>query len=120
MPASDLVGGDEFIGMVKLLTGTAVPAGWLRCDGRELPIADFPALFALLGTTYGGNGRSTFALPDMRHEMADLTARAANQLPGGVALGQLCVVKVANAPAVTTGVAELRLVHLRRPRLATV
>jgi len=120
LPASDLVGGDEFIGMVKLLTGTTVPAGWLRCDGRELPIAEYPALFALLGTTYGGNGRSTFALPDMRADMADLAARAAAQVPGGIALGQLCVVKATNAPALTTAVAELRLVHLRQtPQRAT-
>ena len=113
-----LAGGDEFIGMVKLITGTTVPAGWLRCDGRELAIADYPALFALLGTTYGGTGRHTFALPDMRADMAEFAARAAAQAPGGVPLGQLCVVKATNAPALTTAVADLRMVHLsttRRP-----
>jgi hypothetical protein len=118
-PAADamaLAGGDEFIGMVKLLTGATVPAGWLRCDGRELPIADYPALFALLGTTYGGNGRHTFALPDMRADMAEFAARAIAQVPGATPLGQLCVVKATNAPALTTAVAELRLVHLRPAR----
>lgn len=119
LPSSDLVGGDEYIGMVKMLTGTAVPAGWLLCDGRELPIVGNPALFAVLGTTYGGDGRRTFALPDMRADMANLAALAAAQGPGGIPLGQLCAVKVANAPALTTAVAELRLVHLHRPRRTT-
>ncbi|MGI4867606.1 MAG: phage tail protein [Janthinobacterium lividum] len=114
--ASALVGGDEFIGMVKLLTGTAVPQGWLRCDGRELAVADYPALFALLGTTYGGNGRTTFALPDMRAGMADMAAAAANRPAEAVPLGQLCAIKVANAPATTTAVAELRMAHLHRSR----
>lgn len=114
--ASALVGGNEFIGMVKLLTGTAVPQGWLLCDGRELATADYPALFALLGTTYGGNGRTTFALPDMRADMASMAATATNRPAEAVPLGQLCAIKVANAPATTTAVAELRLPHLSRGR----
>lgn len=118
--ASAQVGGDEFIGMVKLLTGTTVPAGWALCDGRLLPVNQHPALFALLGFTYGGDGRSTFALPDLRAYMTDMAATVAAQKPGGVPLGQLCVVKVANAPALTTAVAELQLKHLHRHRLATV
>ena len=114
--ASALVGGDEFIGMVKLLTGPAVPQGWVLCDGRELAVADNPALFAMLGTTYGGNGRTTFALPDMRADMADMAAAAANRPAEAVPLGQLCAIKVANAPATTTAVAELRMAHLHRSR----
>jgi microcystin-dependent protein len=114
--APDLAGGDEFIGMVKLLTGTAVPAGWLLCDGRELPIAGHRALFAMLGTTYGGDGRRTFALPDMRADMATMAATVAQQPAGAAPLGQLCAVKVANAPALTTAVTELRLIHLRQTR----
>ncbi|RZK58403.1 MAG: tail fiber protein [Hymenobacter sp.] len=104
------------MGIVKLLTGPAVPQGWLLCDGRELAIADCPALFAMLGTTYGGNGRTTFALPDMRADMADMAAAAANRPAEAVPLGQFCAIKVANAPATTTAVAELRMAHLHRSR----
>lgn len=118
--ASALVGGDEYIGMVKLLTGTTVPAGWALCDGQTLAIKEHPALFAILGSAHGGDGRLTFALPDLRNDMASLAITAAAQEAGGVPLGQLCVVKVANAPALTNAVAELRLTHLRRKRPAAV
>lgn len=46
--------------------GNFAPAGWMFCDGQLLPIAENDALFALIGTTYGGDGQSTFALPDLR------------------------------------------------------
>ena len=114
LPASDLVGGDEYIGMVKLLTGTTVPPGWALCNGRVLPTTEHPALFAMLGTTYGGDGRRTFALPDMRVDMANLAAFDARRSADAVPIGRLFVVKVANAPATTTAVAELRMVHLYR------
>lgn len=111
-----LAGGDEYIGMVKLLTGTTVPTGWALCDGRELAVDQHPALFALLGTTYGGDGRHTFALPDMRTDMADMAALDESRPAGAVSMGRLCAVKVANAPATTTAVAELRMKHLHRSR----
>lgn len=57
---------DPFIGEIRLFAGPFTPKGWLRCDGQSLPVADSPELFAVLGTTYGGDGRNTFALPDMR------------------------------------------------------
>lgn len=113
-----LAGGDEYIGMVKLLTGRTVPPGWALCDGRELAVAQHPALFAVLQAVYGGDGRHTFALPDLRADMAAMAARAPNRPAGAVPLGQLCAIKIANAPATTTAVAELRLEHLHRPRLA--
>lgn len=116
-PASLLAaGGDEYIGMVKLLTGTTVPTGWALCDGRELAVAQHPALFAMLGTTYGGDGRSSFALPDLRDEMAAMAALDASRPAGAVPMGRLCAVKMANAPATTTAVAELQLPHQRRLR----
>ena len=55
-----------FLGEIKLFTGNFEPNGWGFCDGRLLSIAQNTALFALLGTTYGGDGVVTFALPDMR------------------------------------------------------
>jgi len=49
-----------------MFAGTFAPAGWAFCDGQLLPIAENTALFALIGTTYGGDGQQTFALPDLR------------------------------------------------------
>ena len=51
---------------IQLFTGNFAPRGWAFCDGQILPISQNTALFSLLGTTYGGDGRTTFALPDLR------------------------------------------------------
>jgi microcystin-dependent protein len=62
-------GGSEsaaFLGQVASFAGNFVPAGWMQADGQLLSIAQNPALFAVLGTTYGGNGTTNFALPDLR------------------------------------------------------
>ena len=55
-----------FIGQVNLFAGNFAPRGWAFCEGQLLPIAQNTALFAILGTIYGGDGRTTFALPDLR------------------------------------------------------
>ncbi|HEX2629178.1 MAG TPA: tail fiber protein [Chitinophagaceae bacterium] len=57
---------DNYLGEIKLFGGNFAPAGWAACDGRLLSIAENDALFALLGTIYGGDGQSTFGLPDLR------------------------------------------------------
>jgi microcystin-dependent protein len=57
---------DPFIGEIRMFGGNFAPRGWATCDGQLLSIALNNALFALLGTTYGGDGQSTFALPDLR------------------------------------------------------
>ncbi|SEB04778.1 phage tail protein [Rubrimonas cliftonensis] len=54
------------LGEIRLMAGDQTPAGWAACDGALLPIASNEALFSLLGVTYGGDGRTTFALPDLR------------------------------------------------------
>ncbi|MGZ8559853.1 MAG: tail fiber protein [Chitinophagaceae bacterium] len=54
------------IGEIKIFTGGNAPYGWAFCQGQLLPAADYPALFQLIGTTYGGDGRKNFALPDLR------------------------------------------------------
>ena len=54
------------IGEIKIFTGNYAPYGWAFCHGQLLPVADHPALFQLIGTTYGGDGRKNFALPDLR------------------------------------------------------
>ena len=57
---------DPFLGEIKMFGGTFAPRGWQLCNGQLLAIASNSALFSLLGTTYGGDGISTFALPDLR------------------------------------------------------
>jgi len=60
------MGFGQFIGEIKMVGFNFAPQGWAKCDGQILPINQHSALFSLLGTTYGGNGESTFALPDLR------------------------------------------------------
>ena len=55
-----------YIGEIRLFAGNFAPAGWAFCDGRSLPISEYETLFNLIGTTYGGDGQETFALPDMQ------------------------------------------------------
>lgn len=55
-----------FIGEIRMFAGNFAPAGWALCDGQLLAIAENDTLFALVGTTYGGDGQTTFALPDLR------------------------------------------------------
>ncbi|MEM7185971.1 MAG: tail fiber protein [Bacteroidota bacterium] len=55
-----------FIGQIQAFGFNFAPRGWAKCDGQLLAISQYSALFSLLGTTYGGDGRTTFALPDLR------------------------------------------------------
>jgi microcystin-dependent protein len=55
-----------FVGEIRMFAGNFAPAGWMFCDGALLPISEVETLFQLIGTTYGGDGQSTFALPDLR------------------------------------------------------
>src|SRR5829696_3067319 len=55
-----------YVGEIRMFAGTFAPAGWMFCEGQLLPIAENETLFQLIGTTYGGDGQSTFALPDLR------------------------------------------------------
>lgn len=57
---------DPFVGEIKIFAGNFAPLGWALCDGQLMSIADFDALYSLIGTTYGGDGVATFGLPDMR------------------------------------------------------
>lgn len=57
---------EPFVGLIMLFGFNFNPRGWAFCQGQLLPIAQNTALFSLLGTTYGGNGQTTFALPDLR------------------------------------------------------
>ena len=55
-----------FIGEIRIFAGNFAPAGWAFCEGQLVPISENDALFTLIGTTYGGDGESTFGLPDLR------------------------------------------------------
>jgi len=57
---------DPFVAEIRIFGFNFAPTGWALCNGQILPISQNTALFSLLGTTYGGNGQSTFALPDMQ------------------------------------------------------
>jgi len=81
--------GEQFIGEIKFVGFNFAPAGWALCDGSLLRIANNTALFSLLGTTYGGDGVTTFALPDLRGRLpvgvgqgAGLTNRDLGQTGG--------------------------------------
>ena len=86
-----------YIGEIRLFAGTFAPVGWMSCEGQHLPIADNEPLFQLIGTTYGGDGQTTFALPDLRGRVpihysaqhpigdfggAELVTLNAQQVPG--------------------------------------
>jgi microcystin-dependent protein len=55
-----------YVGEIRMFGGNFAPAGWMFCEGQLLPISENETLFQLIGTTYGGDGQSTFALPDLR------------------------------------------------------
>ncbi len=61
---------EGYIGEIRMFAGNFAPRDWAFCDGSLLPIANNTALFSILGTTYGGDGRTTFALPDLRSRIA--------------------------------------------------
>ena len=61
---------DQFVAEIRIFPFNFPPTGWAFCDGQLMPISQNTALFSLLGTTYGGDGKSTFALPDMQGNLA--------------------------------------------------
>jgi len=91
---------EPFLGEIQLFAGTFAPRGWALCNGQLLPIAQNQALFAILGTNYGGNGQTTFALPDLR-------GRVAIHQGQGPGLSMRTVGQVVGAPAHTLTVAEM-------------
>lgn len=55
-----------YVGEIRIFAGNFAPAGWMFCEGGLVPISEYETLFNLIGTTYGGDGQETFALPDLR------------------------------------------------------
>ena len=64
-----------FVGEIRMFAGNFAPAGWMMCDGQLLPISENETLFILIGTMYGGDGQSTFALPDLRGRSPSIRVR---------------------------------------------
>jgi microcystin-dependent protein len=75
-----------FVGQVIRVGFNFAPAGWMRCEGQLLPIAQYETLFTLIGTTYGGDGQTTFALPDLRGRVPISMGQAPNT--SNYAIGQ--------------------------------
>ena len=115
-----------FIGEIRMFAGNFAPAGWMFCEGQLLPISENEPLFILIGTTYGGDGESTFALPDLRGRLpihqgegfilgetggAEETTLSVNQIPAHshpfLATGDLATAaSVAGALPATTNVSK--------------
>ncbi|WP_313702963.1 tail fiber protein [Massilia sp.] len=57
---------DQFVGEIRIFPGDFAPTGWAQCNGQLMPLSQNTALYSLLGTVYGGDGKNTFALPDLR------------------------------------------------------
>src|SRR3954453_5382923 len=68
---------DQYVAEIRIFAGNFAPTGWALCNGQIMPISQNTALFSLLGTTYGGNGTSNFALPNLQ----GLTPIGAGQVP---------------------------------------
>lgn len=70
-----------FLGDIEAFSFNFAPNGWAFCAGQVLPIAQHTALFSLLGTTFGGNGTTTFALPDLRGRIANALGQGPGAAP---------------------------------------
>lgn len=91
---------EPFIGQITLFAGNFAPRGWMFCQGQILAIAQNTALFSILGTTYGGNGTTTFALPDLR-------GRAPIQQGQGPGLPPYQLGQMGGEPAVTLIITQM-------------
>lgn len=91
---------EGYIAEIRLFAGNFAPRGWAFCQGQILSIAQNTALFALLGTTYGGNGQTTFALPDLRGRVPVGTGQ-------GPGLSNVTLGEVGGAPTHTLIITEM-------------
>jgi microcystin-dependent protein len=96
----ELDGMEPFVGEISLFAGNFAPRGWAFCDGQLLPVNQNDALFSLLGTTYGGDGRTTFGLPDYR-------GRAAVGYGTGLGLSPWSLGQMAGSEQTTLSTAQL-------------
>ncbi|MBD3903417.1 tail fiber protein [Chryseobacterium sp. Ch-15] len=78
---------EGYIGEIRLFAGNFAPRGWVFCDGTQYSISMYQAVFSILGTTYGGNGQTTFGAPDLRGRLAVGTGQGAGL--SNIELGQV-------------------------------
>lgn len=91
---------EPFLGQIMMFGGNFAPRSWAFCDGQLLPIAQYAALFSILGTTYGGDGRTTFALPDLR-------GRAPIHMGGGPGLSNYKLGQKGGLESVTLNITQI-------------
>ena len=91
---------EPLLGQIQAFGFNFAPRGWTFCDGQLLPISQHQALFSLLGTTYGGDGRTTFALPDLR-------GRVSMQFGQGPGLSNYTIGQQGGAETVTLGTTQI-------------
>jgi microcystin-dependent protein len=104
---------DPYVGEIRLFAGNFAPVGWAFCDGSIQAIAQNDVLFALIGTTYGGDGQNTFALPDLR-------CRVPIHQGQGSGLSSRVIGELAGTASVTLTIAQLPAhSHALRASLAT-
>src|SRR3712207_7745821 len=89
---------EAYIGEIKLFCGTFAPEGWHFCDGSLLSIADYDVLFALISVNYGGDGVTTFGLPDLRgrvplHRSKDRKSTRLNSSHANISYAVFCLKK---------------------------
>ncbi len=92
---------DYYLGEIRAFSFDKVPTGWARCEGQVLPIAGNSALFSLLGILYGGDGRNTFALPDLRGRVivgTGVTAHGSRYDKGNQGGAETVALTASNAP----------------------
>src|ERR1700730_5747542 len=93
--------GTPYIGEIRIFAGNFAPVNWALCDGATIPIAQNDALFNLIGTTYGGDGQTTFKLPDLRGRIPIMSGSLTlqNFVLGQNAGTESTTLNVANLPA---------------------
>jgi microcystin-dependent protein len=87
LSVSNLYAQEPLIGEIKMFAGNFAPRGWALCDGQLLAVSQYSALFSILGTNYGGDGRTTFGLPDLRGRTAVHAGQSSSNI-NRVRLGQ--------------------------------
>jgi len=102
---------DQFVSEIRIFAGNFAPTGWALCNGQLLPISQNTALFSLLGTQFGGDGRTTFGLPNLQGAMP-------NHQGQGPGLSSYVVGQTGGAPAVTLLQSQLP-VHSHSAQAAT-
>ena len=112
-----------YIGEIRLFGFSRTPIGWQACDGSLLPISQYDAVFALIGTTYGGDGQETFAVPDLRGRVPLHQGQGpglTNRVMGEMAGVESVTLLPANMPAHTHGLVATTLATNATAPAATV